>query len=43
MNRTIGYSLVGASVFIVYFFGFTEDGQSFGSNFTHAVRSVLNF
>lgn len=42
MKRTIGFTLVGLSVFILYFFGFTEDGQSFGDNLTYAVRSVLN-
>ena len=42
MKRMKSYTLVGLSVFILYFLSFTEDGQAFGYNFTHAMRSMLN-
>jgi hypothetical protein len=34
--------LIGLSVVLLYFLGFTEDGQNFGYNFAHALRSVVN-
>ncbi len=42
MKHTIGYTLVGLSLFVLYFLAYSEDGQVLGYNLTYAVRSVLN-
>ena len=42
MKSAIGYIFLGLSVFVLYFLGFTEDGQSLGYSVTYAVRSVMN-
>jgi hypothetical protein len=42
MRRSIGFTLVGLSMVMVYFFAFTEDGQAFGYNFTFAMRTMMN-
>lgn len=42
MKHTIGYTLVGLSLVVLYFLVFTEDGEVLGYNLAYAVRSVLN-